>query len=195
MKRIRYNVDFLPELIRRVTAHGRGTKTQIVDAMNIPSETKKATLTSLDRWISGEKPLPVNRLVNLVNNMEDVTLGDFFVYEDGEGVQLPAAEGRRAPVSEKELSDMRLEMMQMKIDHLQELERVRNEYRQREDALRQQYEERLAQQQQVLQKAIDTQADTVRALKDGDDVSNRRGGGVMDNSLIKDTPAAGPIDK
>ena len=49
-RKIKYNHRFLSELVRRVTAHGRGTKSQVVDAMNVAGNAKKVTLNLLQDW-------------------------------------------------------------------------------------------------------------------------------------------------
>lgn len=167
MRKIKYNSEFLPRLISRVTAHGRGTKTQVVNAMNLASEKERATLTSLSRWLSGEKPIPVNRIINLVNQMEGVSLSDFFIYEDdGTGVEVDIKERRKRqrPGNDDDtrLTDIRQKMLELRIEHLQEIDALKVESQRREDAVREDMRER----QRIMQQTIDIQRDEIERLRD-----------------------------
>ena len=81
MKKIIYNKDFLPNLVKRIIEKDHATKSMIVDALNEKDDKKKTSLSQLNLWIKDEAVLPTKKIINLVNNMENVSLFDFFINE------------------------------------------------------------------------------------------------------------------
>lgn len=159
-RRIKYDCDALARLIERVTAHGRGTRTDIVVAMNADSTDAKGkvTLNQLQWWVENRKPVKMERLVSLVNNMDDVSLSDFFVYEDdGEKVEAATREPkkRRGKTADKDDTDMRLELLQEKLEHQQDINRLHEEYGKKMSDL-----------QQLMQRTIDAQGEQIAILKE-----------------------------
>lgn len=162
-RRIKYDYDALSRLIERVTAHGRGTRTDIITAMNadqIDADGKegKVTLNQLKLWAEERKPVRLQRLVSLVNNMWDVSLSDFFVYEDdGENVETVTREPkkRRGKQEEQDDTDMRLELLQEKLEHQQDINRLHEEYGKKMTDL-----------QQLMQRTIDAQGEQIAMLKE-----------------------------
>ena len=181
-RRIKYNADFLPDLIRRVTAsHGR--KTIIVDAMNTADNERKVTLTQLQRWTEPGAMVPTERIINLVNQMKDVSLANFFIYEDtNEGVEIIPKDKRPRKTGEDDNAELvrqlKLDILEMRLANSQEKELLAMQKESDMKALAEKYEKQLTEQkkdyekrlddlQRLMQGTIDLQKDYIVDLKNG----------------------------
>jgi hypothetical protein len=87
---LRFNFDLLAKLAG-AKGERSGKRIKMVAAMNADRSRQveenrekrgKVTLTTLDRWITDRKVPPfLDALISLCNNMDDVTLGDFFTLD------------------------------------------------------------------------------------------------------------------
>ena len=147
-RKIKFDGEALNRLIDRVTAHGKGTRTDIITAMNADNDDdkKKVSLNQLSVWANEGKPFKLARLISLVNNMEGVCLDDFFVYEDdGQEFHIQPHESRCTKKTKTE---------EFTTTDQPDIE-----------AVRQEYERKLANLERLMQGTIDAQRETIEAQK------------------------------
>lgn len=171
MKKYSYNADFFGQWFEK-----SGIKlTQLMKDLEVNN-------VSLKRWMKDKtNPLPVEKMV-LLCNLYDIDLSEFFFDGESPATVIPKTahrasvrgderlqiEAMKNEKNEKE-NTLKVEILQMKIDHMQEVQRIkdeqlkkeaqlRREYQEREDDLRRQYEERISQ----YEARIDEYKDMVR---------------------------------
>lgn len=129
-KRIKFNGEFLSELIKRVESRPGQNRSTIVDAMNADrvegrSSQTKVSLSQLSVWAENKEPFKLQRIISLVNNMEGVELSDFFVYEDGSSAAIKPKRSKKGAAADTETLDSvkeaYREAMRAKDDEIQTL--------------------------------------------------------------------------
>ena len=138
--------------------------------------------------------MPIDRVINLVNNMSDVTLGDFFIYEDGTPADILPREQRSkttAAPSVREDGDtaaqMKLEMLELRLANAQERELLMREredavksltadYEKRLAAQKTDYEQRLKDLERLMQATIDSQRETIITLREQNNDGEKKDG-------------------
>ena len=158
MKKYSYNADFFGQWFEK-----SGIKlTQLMKDLGVNN-------VSLKRWMKDKSnPLPIEKMV-LLCNLYDIELSEFFLDGESPATVIPKtahrasvrgderlqSEATKNEKNEKE-NTSQMEILQMKIDHMQEIQRIkdeqlkkeaqlRKEYQNREDDMRRQYEERISQ--------------------------------------------------
>lgn len=158
-KKIKYNADFLSRFVKSITANGRGTKTQIVLAINDGRcDGRATTVKQLSLWADTGKPMKVDAMVGLVNHFEGVELSDFFCYEDtNEPVTITPylkneirqkrydglsrdGDGKDLDELKAENAALKHELLQTQLEHEKELNALRAKYEEREDRIREGYD-------------------------------------------------------
>lgn len=146
MRNYTYNADFLEKWFRSSGV----TLTQLMKDLNVNN-------TSLKRWMTDKSnPLPVEKMV-LLCNIYDIDLSEFF-FEDGRPAHIRRQRSRETgspphgqpapPAITKE------ELLQLKLDHLQEVQRIQKDAREREDAIRKDYEQRIEEYKQMVREGM-----------------------------------------
>lgn len=156
MKKIIFNKSCLPDLVRRITENGHGTKSMIVDALNEKDDKRKTSLSQLNLWIKDEAVLPTKKIINLINNMGDVSLFDFFIYEDGTRLEetlapLPSLHGKRGT---KIFNEIHTSFIQNEPNYTKFIDEFLQKSRDREDEIRQDYENKMAKRESELREII-----------------------------------------
>lgn len=160
-RKVRYNAEFLPKFIERITSSGKGTKANIVSAMNGDREDgRETTVKQLSRWADTGKPIKTESMISLVNHFDDVALSDFFIYEDtNESADIQPQEPktrrqtRRGSLQTEQaeqtdgIDELRArlaaathELLQTQLEHEKELNALRAKYEEREDRIREGYD-------------------------------------------------------
>ena len=158
MKKYSYNADFFGQWFEK-----SGIKlTQLMKDLGVNN-------VSLKRWMKDKSnPLPIEKMV-LLCNLYDIDLSEFFLDDDNPSSITPKAasqtrthSGGQKPSEtlkdqkNENVNTSQMEILQMKVDHMQEIQRIkdeqlekeeqiRNEHQKREDDMRRQYEERISQ--------------------------------------------------
>lgn len=171
MKKYSYNADFFGQWFEK-----SGIKlTQLMKDLGVNN-------VSLKRWMKDKSnPLPVEKMV-LLCNLYDIDLSEFFLDGDSPATIMPKSSRQVKPQDDKQKpadavkgewdeknNTLQMEILQMRIDHMQEIQRMkdeqlkkeeqtRREYQNREDNLRRQYEARISQ----YEARIDEYKDMVR---------------------------------
>lgn len=170
MKKYSYNADFFGQWFEK-----SGIKlTQLMKDLGVNN-------VSLKRWMKDKSnPIPVEKMI-LLCNIYDIDISMFFLEGEKTAVITPKApsqesmeaESKNAASVKDEMKSgeavPRTEVLQMRIDHMMEIQRIkdrqkesedqiRKEYSEREDSLRKQYDERIAQ----YEARIDEYKDMVR---------------------------------
>lgn len=133
-KRIRFNSQLLERLAGKNAPDG--AKTKVLLAMNADRRRRFALsgtidqgeirYKTLDRWIAGGERIPsfLDAIISYCNNNTDgITLGDFFVYDDGTPAQLAIGQSTADPLgkltSKIELLLEQVQNQQQQIEKLQ----------------------------------------------------------------------------
>ena len=154
MRNYTYNADYFGEWFRS----SRVTITQLMKDLGVNN-------TSLKRWmIDKSNPLPVEKMV-LLCNIYNIDLSEFF-FEDGRQADVRPRRNRETVRSEKKsfptppapASDAitKEELLQLKLDHLQEVQRIQQEAREREEAMRKDYEQRIEEYKEMVRDGMQT---------------------------------------
>lgn len=156
MKKIIYNKDFLPNLVKRIIEKDHATKSMIVDALNEKDDKKKTSLSQLNLWIKDEAVLPTKKIINLVNNMENVSLFDFFIYEDGTKIEdmtisVPALQ---TLYDIGIYNEFRAFSLHKEPNYLKVIDDFLQRARAHEDEIRQEYENRITKRESELREII-----------------------------------------
>ena len=136
MRNFSYNADFFERWFKQSGVQ----LTQLMSALGVNN-------SSLDRWMKKKtNPIPVDKMILLCNTY-DIDISEFFK-EDGRKLEMRSrrsrsAEPPKAAAPPPPASAANEEVLQLKLDHLQELQRVRQEAHDREEALRKDYEKRI----------------------------------------------------
>lgn len=106
--------------------------------------------------------LPLKHILKLCNHY-DLSLSDFI-----ENADEPQVKKRRGQGSDdsQEVRDMRLELLEARADHLQQMASQQEQARCREDAIRQEYEQKIAELKRLMQTTIDAQHETILSLRE-----------------------------
>ena len=154
MRNYTYNADYFGEWFRSSGV----TITQLMKDLGVNN-------TSLKRWmIDKTNPLPVEKMV-LLCNIYDIDISEFF-FEDGRQADVRPRCNRETAHSENKSSTTpsapsadaitKEELLQVKLDHLQEVQRIQQEAREREEAMRQDYEQRIEEYKEMLRDGMQT---------------------------------------
>ena len=154
MRNYTYNADYFGEWFRSSGV----TITQLMKDLGVNN-------TSLKRWmIDKSNPLPVEKLV-LLCNIYDIDLSEFF-FEDGRQADVRPPRNRETVRSEKKSfttqpapaadAITKEELLQLKLDHLQEVQRIQQEAREREEAMRKDYEQRIEEYKEMVRDGMQT---------------------------------------
>ena len=152
MRNYTYNANYFEEWFRSSGL----TITQLMKDLGVNN-------TSLKRWmIDKSNPLPVEKIV-LLCNIYDIDLSEFF-FEDGRQADVRPRRNRESAHSEKSPAPpapaagtiTKEELLQLKIDHLQEVQRIQQEAREREEAMRQDYEQRIEEYKEMVRDGMQT---------------------------------------
>ena len=152
MRNYTYNADYFGEWFRSSGV----TQAQLMKDLGVNN-------TSLKRWmIDKSNPLPVEKMV-LLCNIYDIDLSEFF-FEDGRQADVRPRRNRETAHSEKKSSPTpptadtitKEELMQLKLDHLQEVQRIQQEAREREEAIRKDYEQRIEEYKEMVRDGMQT---------------------------------------
>lgn len=153
MSKIKYNPDFLAKL---AGVSGEGKRTRIVAAMNADrnrrangsnAKTGQVSLKTLDRWVKERKTPPfLDALLSLCNNMDDVSLGDFFVDDDDNpaDISIRKKSNRKTDTEEQKAPTDPATMLRMELKYMNDIETIRCQAQSREDGIRESYEKRIA---------------------------------------------------
>lgn len=152
MRNYTYNADYFGEWFRSSGV----TITQLMKDLGVNN-------TSLKRWmIDKSNPLPVEKMV-LLCNIYDIDLSEFF-FDDGRQADVRPRRSQVATCSEKKSSPTpptadtitKEELLQLKLDHLQEVQRIQQEAREREEAMRKDYEQRIEEYKEMVRDGMQT---------------------------------------
>lgn len=154
MRNYTYNADYFGEWFRSSGV----TQKQLMNDLGVNN-------TSLKRWmIDKSNPLPVEKMV-LLCNIYDIDLSEFF-FEDGRQADVKPRRNRENAHSEKNFSHTpqapaadtitKEELLQLKLDHLQEMQRIQQEAREREEAMRLDYEQRIEEYKEMVRDGMQT---------------------------------------
>ncbi len=154
MRNYTYNADYFGEWFRSSGV----TITQLMKDLGVNN-------TSLKRWmIDKTNPLPVEKMV-LLCNIYDINISEFF-FEDGRQADVRPRRNRETAHSENKSSTTppapsadaitKEELLQVKLDHLQEVQRIQQEAREREESMRQDYEQRIEEYKEMLRDGMQT---------------------------------------
>lgn len=152
MRNYTYNADYFGEWFRSSGV----TITQLMKDLGVNN-------TSLKRWmIDKSNPLPVEKMV-LLCNIYDIDLSEFF-FDDGRQADVRPRRNRETVRSEKKSSPTpptadiitKEELLQLKLDHLQEVQRIQQEAREREEAMRKDYEQRIEEYKEMVRDGMQT---------------------------------------
>lgn len=154
MRNYTYNADYFGEWFRSSGV----TQKQLMNDLGVNN-------TSLKRWmIDKSNPLPVEKMV-LLCNIYDIDLSEFF-FEDGRQADVKPRRNRENVHSEKNFSHTlqapaadtitKEELLQLKLDHLQEMQRIQQEAREREEAMRLDYEQRIEEYKEMVRDGMQT---------------------------------------
>ena len=178
MKKYSYNADFFGQWFEKSALK----LTQLMKDLEVNN-------VSLKRWMKDKtNPLPVEKMV-LLCNLYDIDLSEFFLDGDSPATVIPKTAHRasvrgderlqsEATKNEKNEKDntSQMEILQMKIDHMQEIQRIkdeqlkkeaqlRREYQEREDDMRRQYEERISQYEARIDEYKDMVSDGMQTIR------------------------------
>lgn len=154
MRNYTYNADYFGEWFRSSGV----TQKQLMKDLGVNN-------TSLKRWmIDKSNPLPVEKMV-LLCNIYDIDLSEFFI-EDGRQADVKPRRNRENAHSWKKFSPTppapaadtitKEELLQLKLDHLQEMQRIQQEAREREEAMRLDYEQRIEEYKEMVRDGMQT---------------------------------------
>ena len=153
MRNYTYNADYFGEWFRSSGV----TVTQLMKDLGVNN-------TSLKRWmIEKSNPLPVEKMV-LLCNIYDIDLSEFF-FDDGRQADVRPRQNRESAYSEKcsptpssPAADTitKEELLQLKLDHLQEVQRIQQVAREREEAMRKDYEQRIEEYKEMVRDGMQT---------------------------------------
>ena len=153
MRNYTYKADYFGEWFRSSGV----TITQLMKDLGVNN-------TSLKRWmIDKSNPLPVEKMI-LFCNTYDIDISEFF-FEDGRQADVRPRRNRESAYSEKcsptppaPASDAitKEELLQLKLDHLQEVQRIQQEAREREEAMRKDYEQRIEEYKEMVRDGMQT---------------------------------------
>lgn len=154
MRNYTYNADYFGEWFRSSGV----TITQLMKDLGVNN-------TSLKRWmIDKSNPLPVEKMM-LLCNIYNIDLSEFF-FDDGRQADVSPRRSQVATCSEKKSSPTppapaadaitKEELLQLKLDHLQEVQRIQQEAREREEAMRKDYEQRIEEYKEMVRDGMQT---------------------------------------
>ena len=142
MRNYTYNADYFG----RWFDSSKVTLTQLMKDLGVNN-------TSLKRWMKDKSnPLPVEKMI-LFCNTYDIDISEFFS-ENGQPADIrPRRNRESAQATRKATATVpdgsavgtitKEELLQVKLDHLQEVQRIRQEAQEREEAMRKDYERRI----------------------------------------------------
>jgi len=167
MKKIIYNKDFLPNLVKRIIEKDHATKSMIVEALNEKDDKKKTSLSQLNLWIKDEAVLPTKKIINLVNNMENVSLFDFFIYEDGTKIEEMAASvsALQTLYDIGMYNEFRAFSFRKESDYLKVVDDFLQRLRKREDEIRQECEKKITKRESELREIIISKENEIMLYK------------------------------
>ena len=151
MRNYTYNAEFFEQWFKSSGL----TITQLMKDLSVNN-------TSLKRWmIDKSNPLPVEKMV-LLCNIYDIDLSEFF-RDDGHPADVrprytASAMKKFTPTPPQPMTDTitKEEMLQLKLDHLQEVQRIQQEAREREETLRKDYERRIEEYKEMVRDGMQT---------------------------------------
>lgn len=136
MKQYRYNADFFGEWYEESGIR----QTELLEVIH-------ATNINLKRWMTDKvKPLPIEKIIALCNHY-DIDISNFF-YEGNEKsditpVKQSSIHSERAkPAHQEPEKTQSEEILLLKFNHLQELDKLKEELYQKEVAFKKEYQER-----------------------------------------------------
>lgn len=141
MRNYTYNADYFGEWFRSSGV----TQAQLMKDLGVNN-------TSLKRWMKDKSnPLPVEKMI-LFCNTYDIDISEFFS-ENGQPADIHPRRNREAAQTTRKTvaaphvppsgTITKEELLQLKLDHLQEVQRIRQEAQEREEAMRKEYEKRI----------------------------------------------------
>ena len=141
MRNYTYNADYFGKWFEA----SKVTLTQLMKDLGVNN-------TSLKRWmVDKSNPLPVEKMI-LFCNTYDIDISEFF-NESGQPADIRPRRSREAAQAARKATPApplhaadaitKEELLQLKLDHLQEVQRIRQEAQEREEAIRKDYEKRI----------------------------------------------------